>query len=481
MPASKYENPDGTYKEVDGSRFKGCVAAQMAKGLKKEDAEELCAYIGRRAGKIASAEASPTTLDAGYTFSENDDGTYTIFNVPIMAEVPADEKGNKRRVGKKWMVAAVEKAQKRQVEDGYKAPLHVDHHGKGNTEPAGFVMPKVVGRFTYEGRQVWAVFADLEVQPEVMAKVKAKALPYRSVEIFDWGKPEINSLALLSDEVPYFRFPVLRLGEEMKPVQTFAQRGPAMACRGFARGSAVLFSFHGDNQMNPEQNEVGAVTATDPAALMEEDEGDEIKIEVKDKEKQEASLDAIFSVLTRLAKKLGVDEEEEKEDEEETEAAEAVEAPVEQTAMAAMRGKIEALEARERSRNDTENRETVVGAAMDALSAWAPDDMVRHNLTALVSNSRSPEKTANTFVASYKATVPQTPPATYEEFDARLGAGADAAEVLKFAEQGPDHLTAAREASKMFDELTASGLTSASRADFIQHQIDAADGEIVRR
>jgi hypothetical protein len=41
-------NPDGTFK----GGFKGCVAAQKEKGLSDESAHKLCAYIGRRAGKI---------------------------------------------------------------------------------------------------------------------------------------------------------------------------------------------------------------------------------------------------------------------------------------------------------------------------------------------------------------------------------------------------------------------------------------------
>jgi len=45
---SKYINPDKTFK----GGFKGCVAYQQSKGLSKESATKLCAYIGRRAGKI---------------------------------------------------------------------------------------------------------------------------------------------------------------------------------------------------------------------------------------------------------------------------------------------------------------------------------------------------------------------------------------------------------------------------------------------
>jgi hypothetical protein len=45
---SKYINPDGTFK----GGFEGCVKHFMEiKGLKKENAQKLCAYIKRRAGK----------------------------------------------------------------------------------------------------------------------------------------------------------------------------------------------------------------------------------------------------------------------------------------------------------------------------------------------------------------------------------------------------------------------------------------------
>lgn len=46
---SKYLNADNTFK----GGFKGCVAYQKeTKGLPEENARKLCAYIGRRAGKI---------------------------------------------------------------------------------------------------------------------------------------------------------------------------------------------------------------------------------------------------------------------------------------------------------------------------------------------------------------------------------------------------------------------------------------------
>lgn len=46
---SAYINPDGTFK----GGFKGCVRYQQSvKGLAKENATRLCAWIGRKHGKI---------------------------------------------------------------------------------------------------------------------------------------------------------------------------------------------------------------------------------------------------------------------------------------------------------------------------------------------------------------------------------------------------------------------------------------------
>ncbi len=52
----KYVEKSGRFKEVKGSRFKGCVESMMAKGKSKEDAQKICAFIGRKAGRIRSGE-----------------------------------------------------------------------------------------------------------------------------------------------------------------------------------------------------------------------------------------------------------------------------------------------------------------------------------------------------------------------------------------------------------------------------------------
>ena len=52
---SQHVSKQGHFKGAAGSgeRFKSCMAHQQQKGLSEESARKLCAYIGRRAGKIA--------------------------------------------------------------------------------------------------------------------------------------------------------------------------------------------------------------------------------------------------------------------------------------------------------------------------------------------------------------------------------------------------------------------------------------------
>jgi len=444
---------------------------------------------------------------AGYSFQKNDDGSYTIFDVPIMAEVPKGEKGNVRRIGPKWMKLAVRKARQRWKEDGYKAPLHVDHHGgRKTTEAAGFILPSKVARMKYQGHPIWAIFADLEVREDAFEGVRKNHFPYRSVEIFSWEKPEVNSLALLSDEVPYFRFDILRLGDEKKPVKKFRNREPVVACREFANGSAILFSFGGGQmateEKTEERQEQDSTTAfagenfesRDERADVDRYEYEEGKKEGEEEEKEELCqspdfgphLKSISAMLSKIATKLGMDEEEgeieEEEDIEEVRESEKIHAPVEQSAatMAALSGKIAALEARERKRAAHEKNSSLVENAMADLAEWHPDESTRTNMETLISTSNSPKETIEAFVTSYKGSVPKYPHPTMEEFDASFGAS-DPPEVLKYATEGTDALALAREASTQYDELESKGLVSASRESFVSTQLNATKGEIARR
>jgi len=456
----------------------------MAKPPKDDDCISRKIGIHKKEGMpqdqaVAVAIKKCKNSAGGYNFSEADDGMYVIHDVPIMAEVPRGEKGNRKRVGKSWMVKAVLKAKKRFREDGYKAPLHVEHHGKSETRSAGFVRPTAVRQFKYEGKPVYAIFADLEVTPEILTEIKERRLPYRSVEIFTWDKPEINSLALLTTEVPFFRFDVLTLNDKPEEPERF-QAGPVSVCsRPDTNGCrAILFSFKGyampEKDIKKFDDESRAERADVDRYEYEEGKkaGEDEKHDLQDRD------DEILDLLRRILEAVGGNGEDEVE---EITEAEVVEAPVEQSALAALSGKIAALEARERNRANDESGRKIVTQAMMEIAAWDPDRSTRQHLTELVKLSANPEKTAAQFVASFKTSVPKKPFRTLEEFDASMGGGGDHPDVLRFAERGPDALDAAREASTQYDDLIERGMITGTRENFIETQINAANGDIARR
>jgi len=146
-----------------------------------------------------------------YAAKKQSDGTWTIYNVPIFAE----HERNGVNVDKAWLEAAVRKDQARRAEH-YKAPVHIEHTG-GSTAPAraGHFELTRVGRDRYEGAERYILYANIVGVPDAtFQRMKRGELPYRSPEVHDLNDPEINSLALMESEVPYFRFPLLTLRED---------------------------------------------------------------------------------------------------------------------------------------------------------------------------------------------------------------------------------------------------------------------------
>lgn len=151
------------------------------------------------------------------TAVQNLDGTFNIKDVLIFAELPPGARGNDRKIGKRWMEAAIKTAEFREQEQDYLPPLHILHHGQEKPTRAGHFKVTRVERITYDGRETFALLADLvDIPAEMFARVRQGEFPYRSVEIFainaepgDKEPPVINGLALLDTEEPFFRFPLL--------------------------------------------------------------------------------------------------------------------------------------------------------------------------------------------------------------------------------------------------------------------------------
>tara|TARA_Y100000310_G_scaffold308318_1_gene351294 strand:+ start:910 stop:2403 length:1494 start_codon:yes stop_codon:yes gene_type:complete len=432
-------------------------------------------------------------MGGAYKFRTNDDGSFTILDVPIMSEVPKGEKGNKSRVSLKWMKKAVAKAKERAKLDGYMAPLHIDHHDNGKpTAPAGFIMPTRVERMKYEGNNLWTVFADLEVQGEILAKIRKKELPYRSVEIFGWDKePEINSLALLSDEVPFFRYPVLTLGEETKDeVHTF-QTSPLSAYREAESGVAILFNFKttrvkmAEIEEKKEEEEEKVSLDDEPREEADvdeyrkgEEEGEKKEENLCAKMMDESTFDKLYDLLSKIADKLGIEGgDEEVEVEETVEIEEAEEDALPPAEDLKLRGKnsltvaklsaqVAALQSRATRQDNAKKLEKIVDDGMKALSGWSPDQGIRNKMSDIAKDSRVPAKSVRAFVETYKNTVPKLPPTTFEDYNSQV-AVSDHPEVMKFQAEGPETFEKAREASEMYDQLSERGVIESSRAAFI--------------
>lgn len=170
---------------------------------------------------------SQPKIGVKYRAVKNDDGTYSIFDVPIFGTLPAGQRGNEKTIDREWMLKALERANTAAA-GGFIPPVHFAHPGGGSWKTCSFRLSRV-GKMTLEGKEMDVLFADLlEVGEDIVQAIEAGQFPYRSVEVRDWNEPNVNALGLLSGDPPYFRFP------RMIGVQVEQQEiaGPAMAFDG---------------------------------------------------------------------------------------------------------------------------------------------------------------------------------------------------------------------------------------------------------
>jgi len=132
------------------------------------------------------------------------DGRVEVRGVPIFAETEATA-SRPRGFGEAWLARYTAKAAKR---PGYEAPLHLHHTDTGRAESVGTWVPEGLRLRDVDGVPRWVLFATLRYRDRAAFET-SKAYPHRSVEISPDHPDEINSLALLSSEAPYHRFPNL--------------------------------------------------------------------------------------------------------------------------------------------------------------------------------------------------------------------------------------------------------------------------------
>ena len=348
----------------------------------------------------------------GFRVTKTEDKT--IFHrIPIFAEC---ERGD-LVFDAKWLKGAVTEA-KQQERDGYFPPLHTRHH-EPSTEQTDAVRAVGVfritdaGPFTFKGKRITVMFADLIVTDEWAAdEISRMKYPYRSVEIFDpEGPPKINGLALLDHEAPYLELPMLFAGEieDKRDPQKLAHESsggaipdtgvdvasansfslnyasdpsdPMLRSASNGKRAVLLFKFSDDEIMTPKETPAPAKAAK-PATFADDD-----KVKDEDKENMEddagggldvsavvkaiesgsiavADMDAILAAIQSQNTEKPV------EDEEKPAAAPAPGAEIMKgdsaTAklFARQQGELDALKAKDAERDATDARNTAVGEAL---------------------------------------------------------------------------------------------------------------------
>ena len=178
------------------------------------------------------------------------DGTWCVKALAIFAAVPAGEKGNAEPIDDAWLSDCVATMQRRyHARNQYIAPTHVYHHDQ-TTEDAGFFVPTHVAPYEFsDGVIKPAIYADLFSVPDaVYQRIKANRLAFRSVEIIKYAERELGSLALMKDEVPFHRFALTTIGEEIRAeaVTQYTATSPLVKTIQGKKRAVHLFRFGGD-------------------------------------------------------------------------------------------------------------------------------------------------------------------------------------------------------------------------------------------
>lgn len=351
----------------------------------------------------------PTQTAAGYRATKTDKALIIheveIFSACKRGDFSADER---------WVKHAVEKAMS-EAREGYYPPLHIRHHDGDNdsVRSAGHFQITGVRPITLAGKRRNAVFADLYIKDQwAQQQIMDELLSYRSVEIFDTTEPpSIDGLALLDHEAPYLRLPMLMVSDIDDQTQG---AGTFRALQNSGDGPFVYFhAGHSFNPLSREETDMATkqlppktefgegVANTNRAKFEDHDkpkkddddksehaEGDDggggldVSSVVKAIESGEisiADMDAILAAIQSQGQTA--------EPEAETPApaaapgAEAMKKAMTPD-MAAMQGRIDGLEAKDKSRDDSDQAKADVDSAFERLKDKPLGSDLREKLVA---------------------------------------------------------------------------------------------------
>jgi len=228
-----------------------------------------------------------TVADLGggkYKWTRNPDNTYNVLLVPIMTSLHANEfpsPTNVKPIDRKWLQAAIDKANLREAE-GHFGSVHENHHGSGLPDVyAGKLQLWEIGSINYNGERRDCLYANLLRIPEVIFKrMQAGELVYRSIEGISWENPEIVSLALMATETPFWRLPMLTLGEEASHYDIIAKLNPRLAASLSTEGGITMAEADKKVEETKVVEPIVAALPTPPPAPPEkkEEKKEEVKV-----------------------------------------------------------------------------------------------------------------------------------------------------------------------------------------------------------
>jgi len=445
----------------------GAIAAKAAELMANGKTQDQAVAIAVSACAPGKARTQAVLPGGAYTFAQNADGTFDIMDVPIMGPIPEGAHGNAVGIDRAWMQAAVDRAKVRLREDTYLPPLHERHHPNDRSTRAGFFLPRYVGTMPYDGQVLDVVFADLKHVPqETLDRIQAGELPYRSIEVNDLDRaPEIDSLALLPDEVPFFRFPLLTLGRKIAAADlpanavTRLEDVPAAVAsfRADAGHGAALFRLQENKAMTMEERMAALEDKVDKfLSAQAQDEDEDTGTQAADGEDEDAGAKAQDEDEGHGAKAQDDGDEDKAPDDDAN--AQDDDAPAEEpeekagddegddddkgakaadTDTAALQGRVTALEAKDADRDQKDQVKAMVDTAMEALKGHVQGADLRDKLTLFAGKGKD---ALDAFVDSYASAAPKEPgPDTDSALDGMATSTASVPDaILKLKAKGPE-------------------------------------------
>lgn len=440
-----------------------------------------------------------------YTAVQNSDGTWNVLDVPICGEIPKGAKANKFDIDKAWLERAVANAHSRLKTNDFRPPLHLGHHEIAQqVERVGEFVPQRVGKLNYNGKEIYALFADLTRIPErYFSQIEKGELPYLSIEVEKWESEEIASLAIMPTDTPFFRFPNVTIGTKVHSFVTEAERcvQPSMAVAlratgtdGVGIGGLILCKLGGGIRLNDD----GSEKKDEEKAEEQPKAGEEKPADKKGEDAPAAPaapaageadgatmmavLKQILAAVTTMAKaQSGVGAVEPAGDQDSK-------APVEQEkpmpdqkdaastpSTIKLQARVDALEAKDEERTKADAVKARADAAIASLKGWHLTDKMRSRILAFASEG---QKQLDLYVESIREEVPKDPPATLQAFEQGAGIRVSAADpeadkvLAKYQTQSPEIQEKVRAAIALHARAKRMGAT-ASCEKFVEAQLFA--------